>query len=401
MGWGRSVCGVPASNTLQFTPHSAYMYARLDPTHDAGKKDRQKEAPTHTTNTHTHTHICTAAAAAGCSPQISLSRLEMKSKPSLKRSPILACPSGGWVRDGNLDGVVELDMPKDYKLNAPRTTKGSINQTHNYNFSSEHPPPPQQTYSYIRIRCIHIRQSINKSKPPPTSDLGAMTQFQRHDLYPSYPLLARDFETGLGALSSAFDDEDLIPILDREDDSDLSRPDSSSRCSSLSIPSPEWICPLKDSLPSCNHILGSISVAYQLPRAPPPTPLITSPNVLPRCQGELHLEVPPLALSSSLAELGVCAAMGNPVFIRRPSWDFNVEENLNYKVGEMSVKVSQTVMTMNKSLGFADHLIFRAFLTHGNRFVHSVICLVPMQPSTARGRLQLSREKIRSRNIRL
>lgn len=167
-----------------------------------------------------------------------------------------------------------------------------------------------------------------------------MTQFQRHDLYPSYPLLARDFETGLGALSSAFDDEDLIPILDREDDSDLSRPDSSSRCSSLSIPSPEWICPLKESLPSCNHILGSISVAYQLPRAPPPTPLITSPNVLPRCQNELHLEVPPLALSSSLAELGVCAAMGNPVFIRRPSWDFNVEENLNYKVGQMSVKVS-------------------------------------------------------------
>lgn len=178
-----------------------------------------------------------------------------------------------------------------------------------------------------------------------------MTQFQRHDLYSmaSYPLLARDFETGLGALSSAFDDEDLIPILDREDDSDLSRPDSSSRCSSLSIPSPEWICPLKDSLlPSCDHILGSINVSYQLPRAPPPTPLITSPNVLPRYQNELLLEVPPLALSTSLAELGVCAAMGNPVFIRRPSWDFNVEENLTYNVGQIS-KVS---WTMNKSFGF-------------------------------------------------
>lgn len=163
-----------------------------------------------------------------------------------------------------------------------------------------------------------------------------MTQFQRHDLYSSnYPLLARDFENGLGALSSAFDDEDLIPILDREDDSDLSRPDSS-RCSSLSIPSSEWVCPLKDSFPSCNHILGN--AAYQLPRAPPPTPL-TSPNVLPRCYSELHLEVPPLALSTSLAELGVCAAMGNPVFIRRPSWDFNVEENLNCNIGQIS-KVS-------------------------------------------------------------
>lgn len=169
-----------------------------------------------------------------------------------------------------------------------------------------------------------------------------MTQFQRHDLYSmtSYPLLARDFENGLGALSSAFDDEDLIPILDREDDSDLSRPDSSSRCSSLSIPSPEWICPLKDSLlPPCDHILGNINLTYQLPRAPPPTPLITSPNVLPRYQNELLLEVPPLALSTSLAELGVCAAMGNPVFIRRPSWDFNVEENLTYNVGQIS-KVS-------------------------------------------------------------
>lgn len=164
-----------------------------------------------------------------------------------------------------------------------------------------------------------------------------MTQFQRRDLYSSnYPLLARDFENGLGALSSAFDDEDLIPILDREDDSDLSRPDSS-RCSSLSIPFSEWVCPLKESLSSCNHIIGN--VAYQLPRAPPPTPLLMSPSFLPRCQNELHLEVPPLDLSTSLAELGVCAAMGNPVFIRRPSWDFNVEENLNCNVEQIS-KVS-------------------------------------------------------------
>lgn len=96
---------------LTTTPHSAYMYARLDPTHDAGKKDRQKEAPTHTTNTHTHTHICTHYR----SPQISLSRLEMKSKPSNDLRSLHA-RVGGWVRDGNLDGVVELDMPKDYKL---------------------------------------------------------------------------------------------------------------------------------------------------------------------------------------------------------------------------------------------------------------------------------------------
>lgn len=155
---------------------------------------------------------------------------------------------------------------------------------------------------------------------------------QTYDLYStSYPLLTRDFEARLGAFSSAlFDDEDLIPILDRENDSDLSRPDSS-RCSSLTIPPSEWIFPSK------NSFFGNVT--YQLPRAPPPTPLLTSQNVSQICRNELHLEVPPFALGTSLAELGLCAAMGNPVFIRRPSWDFNVEENLSCNAEQIS-KVS-------------------------------------------------------------
>lgn len=110
MGWGRSVCGVPASGTLQL-PHIRHtcMQDWTQPTM-LEKRIARKRHP-HTPQIHTHTHICTHYR----SPQISLSRLEMKSKPSNDLRSLHA-RVGGWVRDGNLDGVVELDMPKDYKL---------------------------------------------------------------------------------------------------------------------------------------------------------------------------------------------------------------------------------------------------------------------------------------------
>lgn len=66
---------------------------KMNPTHDAGKKDRQKEAHTSTVRAAPHRS------------------LEMKSKPSLKTiSDPCMPPKWGWVRDGNLDGVVKLDM---------------------------------------------------------------------------------------------------------------------------------------------------------------------------------------------------------------------------------------------------------------------------------------------------
>lgn len=171
-----------------------------------------------------------------------------------------------------------------------------------------------------------------------------MTQFHYSS---NYPLLAREFGDDLGVLPSALlDDEDLIPILDREDNSDLSRPDSS-RCSSLSIPLSEWTCPLKDSFPSCSHLFENVT--HQLPRAPPPTPLPTSPNFLPRSQNGLHLEVPSFSLDTSLTELGVFAAMGNPVFIRRPSWDLNVEENLTCSTGQV-FKVGWHIKILSNTL---------------------------------------------------
>ncbi|RPB13468.1 hypothetical protein P167DRAFT_564357 [Morchella conica CCBAS932] len=128
------------------------------------------------------------------------------------------------------------------------------------------------------------------------------TEYQQYSNFPG------DFQNDLDALSASIYDDDLIPILDREDNSDLSHYESS-RCSSFSGPSPEWICPLRDNVPSCNQLFGN--VAYQIPRAPPPTPLVASPSVLPMLYNEENEEIPAFELSTSLKELGVCAAMGN------------------------------------------------------------------------------------------
>lgn len=129
------------------------------------------------------------------------------------------------------------------------------------------------------------------------------------------------------ALSSTFDDEDLIPILDRED-SDLSYHESS-RCSSSPVLLPEWVCPLKYSFTPYSRLLGNATRQLQLPRAPPPTPLPTSPSILPKYQNEensLHLEVPAFSLGTGLKELGVCAAMGYPVCITKPWWSMTSAE---------------------------------------------------------------------------
>ncbi|KAI5852551.1 hypothetical protein DFP73DRAFT_589630 [Morchella snyderi] len=129
-----------------------------------------------------------------------------------------------------------------------------------------------------------------------------MTEYQQYTNFPG------GFENDLDALSASIYDNDLIPILDREDNSDLSHYESS-RCSSLSGPSSEWICPLSDNFPPCNQFFGN--VAYQIPRAPPPTPLVASPSILSMLYNEENGEIPAFELGTSLQELGVCAAMGN------------------------------------------------------------------------------------------
>lgn len=74
---------------------------KMNPTHDAGKKDRQKEA-------HTHIHPLYALL------PTDLTWDEKQTFPQTISDPCMP-PKWGWVRDENLDGVVKLEMPKDYK----------------------------------------------------------------------------------------------------------------------------------------------------------------------------------------------------------------------------------------------------------------------------------------------
>lgn len=188
----------------------------------------------------------------------------------------------------------------------------------------------------------HLQLTLPRSKNPARTHLSSLNLlypqissyiFEMATEYQQYSNFPGDFQNDLDALSASIYDDDLIPILDREDNSDLSHYESS-RCSSLSGPSSEWICPLRDNVPSCNQLFGN--VAYQIPRAPPPTPLVASPSVLPMLYNEENEEIPAFELSTSLKELGVCAAMGNA----QTWWSMANAEDTKFSNLEDTSKVS-------------------------------------------------------------
>lgn len=120
------------------------------------------------------------------------------------------------------------------------------------------------------------------------------TQFQSLHYFP------RAFDDELDSLSpSSPEDPDLVPILDREDNSDLSRPDSS--ISSYSSSTDSLRAFDDQSLPYFQP-----PQKYHSPRAPPPTPFLTSPEVSPLKHGlgdDRELYAAPFILNASLLEL--------------------------------------------------------------------------------------------------
>ncbi|CUS14942.1 unnamed protein product [Tuber aestivum] len=119
-------------------------------------------------------------------------------------------------------------------------------------------------------------------------------------IYPQAYIFPREFEVIMDSSPPSPEDPELVPILDREDNSDLSRPDSSiSSYSSRS--STDSLC-----LPDASFSYYQTSQKYQLPPPPPPTPFLTSPLVSPLKQGleDRDLYSSPFVLSANLLELG-------------------------------------------------------------------------------------------------
>lgn len=119
-------------------------------------------------------------------------------------------------------------------------------------------------------------------------------------MYPQPYLFPREFED-MDMFPPSPEDPELVPILDREDNSDLSRPDSSiSSYSSRS--STDSLCVLDLPFPYIQT-----PQKHQLPPPPPPTPFLTSPLVSPLGHGledDRDLYSSPFVLSANLLELG-------------------------------------------------------------------------------------------------
>jgi len=115
------------------------------------------------------------------------------------------------------------------------------------------------------------------------------------------PYFATDFEDLMDISPLSPGDPELVPILDREDNSDLSRPDSSiSSYSSRS--STDSLCIFDLPFPCIQT-----SQKYQLPPPPPPTPFLASPLVSPlkhELEDDRDLYSSPFVLSANLLELG-------------------------------------------------------------------------------------------------
>ncbi|KAG0130288.1 hypothetical protein HOY82DRAFT_486900 [Tuber indicum] len=122
-------------------------------------------------------------------------------------------------------------------------------------------------------------------------------------IYPQPYLFPRDFEDIMDMFPPSPEDPELVPILDREDNSDLSRPDSSissysSRSSTDSLCIPEI---------SFRYTGMQTPQKHQLPPPPPPTPFLTSPLMSPLEHGledDRDLYSSPFVLSANLLELG-------------------------------------------------------------------------------------------------
>jgi hypothetical protein len=131
-----------------------------------------------------------------------------------------------------------------------------------------------------------------------------MAQVQLQSVYPhSGYYYSQEFDDAMDSNSPiSIEDPELVPILDREDNSDLSRPDSSiSSYSSRS--STDSLCAFDTEEPSP---FMHIPQKYQFPRAPPPTPFMRSPCVSPMRNGledGKDLYIAPFVLSSGLLEL--------------------------------------------------------------------------------------------------
>ncbi|KAG0636382.1 hypothetical protein HOY80DRAFT_1054712 [Tuber brumale] len=122
-------------------------------------------------------------------------------------------------------------------------------------------------------------------------------------IYPQPCFFSTEFEDIMDMFPPSPEDPELVPILDREDNSDLSRPDSSiSSYSSRS--STDSLC-----IPEISFRYTGIQTPqkHQLPPPPPPTPFLTSPLVSPLKHGledDRDLYSSPFVLSANLLELG-------------------------------------------------------------------------------------------------